>query len=125
MDYNLQQKAEIVKLVLLYYKHKYPKIIQNLLKKQYPENKVLSRFQILRIVKKFEQKGSVKDERHFIPGPPKKPRSDENIDRVRSVIEETPRKSERSLLREMECDNVRVSSVFCVSIFVSLHTRLQ
>lgn len=97
MDYNLQQKAEIVKLVLLYYKHKYPKIIQNLLTKQYPENKVLSRFQILRIVKKFEQKGSVKDERHFIPGPPKKPRSDENIDRVRSVIEETPRKSERSL----------------------------
>lgn len=125
MDYNLQQKAEIVKLVLLYYKHKYPEIIQNLLKKQYPENKVLSRIQILRIVKQFEQKGSVKDERHFIPGPPKKPRSDENIDRVRSVIEETPRKSERSLLREMKCDNVRVSSVFCVSIFVSLHTRLQ
>lgn len=30
MDYNKQQKDEIVKL---YYKHKYPKIIQNLLKK--------------------------------------------------------------------------------------------
>lgn len=31
MDYNLQQKAEIVKL---YYKHKYPKSIQNLLKRE-------------------------------------------------------------------------------------------
>lgn len=47
MGYNLQQKAEILKL---YYKHKYPKIIQILLKKQYPENKVLSRFQILRLL---------------------------------------------------------------------------
>lgn len=109
MDYNLQQKAEIVKL---YYKHKYPKIVQNVLKKQYPDNKVLSRFQILRIVKKFERKGSVKDERHLNPGPPKKSRSDENIDRVRSIIEETPRKSVRSVFREMECDNVSVSSVF-------------
>lgn len=58
MGYNLQQKAEIVKL---YYKHKYPKILQDVLKKQYQDNKVLSRFQILRIVKKFERKGSIKD----------------------------------------------------------------
>lgn len=76
MDYNLQQKAEIV---TLYYKHKYPKIVQNVLKKQYPNNKVLSRFQILRIVKKFERKGSEKDERHLNPGPLKKSRSDENF----------------------------------------------
>lgn len=37
MDHNLQQKAEIVKL---YYKHKYSKIVQDVLKKQYPDNKV-------------------------------------------------------------------------------------
>lgn len=37
MDYNLQQKAEIVKL---YYKHKYSKIVQDVMKKQYPDNKV-------------------------------------------------------------------------------------
>lgn len=105
MDYNLQQRAEIVKLD---YKHKYPKIIQNLLKKQYPENKVLSIFQILRIIKKFERKGSVKDERHLNPGPPKKSMSDKSIENVRSIIEETLRKSARSVLREMECDVVRV-----------------
>lgn len=33
---------------------------------------MLSRFQILRIVKKFERKGSVKDERHFKSWPSKK-----------------------------------------------------
>lgn len=79
-----------------------------MLKKQYPENKVLSIFQILKIVKKFERKGSVKDERHFNPGPPKKSMSGKNIEKVRSIIEETPRKSARSVLREMKCDNVRV-----------------
>lgn len=79
-----------------------------MLKKQYPENKVLSIFQILRIVKKFEGKGSVKDERDLNPGPPKKSMSDTNTEKVRSIIEETPRKSARSVLREMECDNVRV-----------------
>jgi hypothetical protein len=50
------------------------------LKKQYPNNTVLPRFKILRIVKKFEQKGSVKDERHLNPDPPRKSRSDDNID---------------------------------------------
>lgn len=68
----------------------------------------MSIFQILRIVKKFERKGSVKDERHLNPGPPKKSISDKNIEIVRSIIEETPRKSARSVFREMECDNVRV-----------------
>jgi hypothetical protein len=78
---------------------------------------MLSRFQILRIVKKFERKGSVKDERHLHPGPPKKSWSGENIDRVRSITEETPRKSVRSVFREMECDNVSVSSVFRILRF--------
>lgn len=79
-----------------------------MLKKQYPENKVPSIFQILRCVKKFERKGSVKEERHLNPGPPKKSMSDKNIEKVRYIIEETPRKSARSVLREMECDIVRV-----------------
>lgn len=70
------------------------------------------------MLRSLNKKGtSVKDERHLIPGPPKKPRSDENIDRVKSVIQETPRKSVRSVLREMECDNVRVSSVFRILRF--------
>lgn len=71
-----------------------------MLKKQYPDNKVVFRFQKLRIVKKFERKGCVKDERHLNPGPPKKSKIDENIDRARSIIEETPITSVMSVFRK-------------------------
>lgn len=82
----------------------------------------MSRFQILRIVKTYKRKGSENDQRHFNPSPPKKSRSDENIDKVRSM-----RKHQES--QSGQCSGrwsvaMPVSQVyleFCDWICVSLH----
>ena len=88
----MQQKAEVVKL---YYQTKSPAIVINEMMKKYPNCGKLERHHVKRIVKRFEKSGTVSDGMHFNTGRPKTGRSQEIIDKVQSIIDETPTKSIR------------------------------
>ncbi|XP_033728934.1 uncharacterized protein LOC117318041 [Pecten maximus] len=77
----------------------------------------MSIMQIKRIAKRFEHSGSVADGRHTNKGRPKCARSKENIESVRTVIEETPQKSVRQVLKDKDSDNTCISSVYRILRF--------
>ena len=64
--------------------------------------KQLSRKQIFRTVNKFEQFGTIGDRRKEVSIRQRKGRSDENIEKVRTIIRETPTKSVRSVFKEQD-----------------------
>ena len=81
------------------------------MKKQHPKLKVLNRMLIYRLVRKFEGKGTISDTRHNSGiGRPRSVRTKENIDAIDRLITETPQKSVRRVLHELDC-NVSKSSV--------------
>lgn len=114
MEFTLQQKAEVVKL---YYQFKSPAIVINEMMKQYPNCGKLEIHHVKRIVKWFENSGTVSDGRHFNTGRPKTGRSKEMIDKVQSIINETPSKSIRTVFRELNGNETSVSSVYRVLRF--------
>lgn len=95
------KKAAIV--VKLYYEcGKSPNSVRKILQKQHTDIQPLSRKQIYRLVKKFEEYGTVCDRRPGNSGATSRPgRSAENIGEVNQIIEETPRLSVRKVLNNI------------------------
>lgn len=118
MDFTAQQRGQIVRL---YYLYKSPSCVLEVVKKEFPGCKKLSKRQLHRFVRKFEETGSLKDDRKENPGRPKASRSDENIVELKKIIEETPQKSIRKIHKasQMECS---VSSVYRMLKF-DLHLK--
>lgn len=79
------------------------------MQKRYPNHERLTRLQVHRIVKRFEQTGSVIDGRHSNSGRPKSVRSSESIEEVKKVIEETPQRSVRKILGDITNNPSRAS----------------
>lgn len=72
---------------------------------------MLNRMLIYRPVRKFEDKGTISDSRHNSGiGRPRSVRTEENIDAIDRLNTETPQKSVRCALHELDC-NVSKSSV--------------
>lgn len=69
--------------------------MKKVLKKKYPTVKHLSGKQIFRIVTKFEQYRNIGDRRKDTYIRQRTERSDENIEKVKTIIQETPTKSVR------------------------------
>ncbi len=65
--------------------------------KPYPGDERLSKMQIHRLVRRFQQTGSVEDMRHANSGRSITSRSAENIEEVTIQNQETPQKSVRSV----------------------------
>jgi hypothetical protein len=108
MTLPIEKCTEVVKL---YYESYSPVRVIRSMQKRYPEDGKLSKMQVHRIVKRFEQSGSVIDRRHGNTGRPKAVRSSESIEQVKSAIEETPQKSVRRLLGNIT-NKASVSSVY-------------
>ena len=70
----------------------------------YPNEKVISRMQVHRVVKKFEETGSVLDQRHNNQGRPRTARSSENVGEIKDVITDTPQRSVRRVLSDITND---------------------
>ena len=98
MAASSQKAAEAVQL---YFETSSPVTVIRTMHKQYPKDKKLSKQQILRLVKRFQQTGSVQDSRHYNTGRPRTSRSAENIADVEKIIEETPQKSVRQVLGDV------------------------
>lgn len=108
MEPSYEQLAEIVKL---YYECKSVTLVIRTTRIRHPEMKMLSRMLIYRLVRKFEGKGTISDTRHNSGiGRPRSFRSKENIDAIDKLITETPQKSVRRALHELD-GNVSKSSV--------------
>lgn len=108
MEFSSKHYAEVVRL---FYQTKSPIYVIRMMKKQYPDYKELNKWKIYRMVQRFEQTGSVLDFRHKNEGRPRSARSSENLTTVRTVVEETPQKSVRNILREVNgYVNTRVSA---------------
>lgn len=96
----MEYQTEVVKL---YYANDLsPAKVKQLMKRKYPALKPFSRFQIRRIVKKFDEFGTVNDRRPGNSGRHRDGRSSENVDMVRDIIEEAPKKSIRRVLGEIQ-----------------------
>lgn len=101
-----------IDIVKLYFENgKSPTLVKKVLKKKYPDVKHLSRKQIFRIVTKFEQYGTIGDRRKDTRIRQRTGRSDENIEKVKTIIQETPTKSVRNVFREVD-SNISSSSVY-------------
>jgi len=115
----MAENAEIVKL--FYEENKSPSLVRQRLMEIHPYIKAPSRKKIYRIVKKFECYGAVNDRRHENQGRPRSGRTEENITKVREIIEETPRKSVRGVLKDISNDT-SMSSVYRILKFdLKLH----
>ena len=71
------------------------------MKKDHSIKEIPSRHQIRRIVKKFQQYGTVLDRRTDNTGRPRAARSADNVEQVRQIVEETPRSSVRKVLQDV------------------------
>lgn len=108
MEPSCEQLVEIVKL---YYDCKSATLVIRTMRKQHPEMKVLNRMLIYRLVRKFEGKGTINDTRHNSGiGRPRIVRTKENSDAIDGLITETPQKSVRRVLHELN-GNINKSSV--------------
>ena len=103
-----RQSCEIVKL---YYQSKSLKTVVKTMKKTHNDLENLNIKLVQRIVKRFEESGSVEDRRHDNPGRPRTARSNENVTEVKTVIGETPQRSVRRVLCDVT-NNVSASSVY-------------
>ena len=81
------------KVVKLYYTSRSPITVIREMQKLYPEEERFTRQQVHRIVRRFEQTGSVIDGRQKNSGRPRSARSSENVHDVKATIEETPQVS--------------------------------
>lgn len=72
---------------------------------------------IYRLVRKFEVKGTVNDRRYNSGiGRPKSARTKENIDAIDIVITETPQKSVRRVLHELNIAASKSSVIECSNL---------
>ena len=86
------------KVVKLYYTSRSPITVIREMQTLYPEEERFTRQQVHRIVRRFEQTGSVIDGRQKNSGRPRSARSSENVHDVKETIEETPQVSIRKVL---------------------------
>lgn len=91
------------------------------MQKLYPDNEKLSKMQVHRIVKRFEQSGSVIDRRRSNAGRPKSVRTSESIEQLRTVIEETPQRSVRRGLGDITSN----ASATCVYRMLRFDLKLK
>ncbi len=95
---SMEQCCEIVKL---YYQYKSLKTVVKLMKKTHPDIEKLNTKQIQRIVKRFEESGSVEDRRHSNTGRPRSARTTDNVEQLATAIAETPQRSVRRILGDV------------------------
>ena len=84
MDHKNDLYIDIVKL--FYENGKSSTLVNNVLKKKYPDVKHLSRKQIFRIIAKFEQYLTIGDRKKDTPIKHMAVKSDENIEKVKKII---------------------------------------
>ena len=94
-------KIQCTEIVKLYFQTKSLKAVKLKMKKSHPHLGNLNERTIQRIVKRFEESGSVEDRRHCNPGRPRSARSDANVEQVKAVINETPQMSVRRVLGDI------------------------
>lgn len=101
-----------IDIVKLYFENgKSTTLVKKVLKKIYPDVKHLGRKQIFCIVTKFEHYGTIGDRKKDTRRRQRTGRSDENIEKVKTIIQETPTKSVRNVFREVD-SNISSSSVY-------------
>lgn len=98
MEPSAQQLADVVKL---FYETKSATTVIRVVKQKYPGLIKLNRSRIYRIVRKFENRGTVTDVREKNAGRPKSVCTKENIASVEKVITETPQRSVRQVMRDL------------------------
>ena len=108
MALSKEQAKDVSKL---YFQTQSPVTVIRSMQKKYPNEKRITKQQILRMVKRFENCGTVADGRHSNTGRPRAVRKEETIDQVRQIIEETPQKSVRSVLYDVT-NTASCSSVY-------------
>lgn len=86
--------------------------------------KHLSRKQIVRIVTKFEQYGTIGDRRKDTRIRQRTGRSHKHIEEVKKIIQETPTKSVRNVFRELD-SNISSSSVIRILKNDSKFTKMD
>lgn len=107
------QSCEVIKL---YYECKSLKTVVKTIKKNHPELEKFNTKQVQRIVKRFEESGSVEDRRHTNTGRPRSVRTSENLERVKNVINETPQRSVRRVLGDVS-NTMSATSVYRILKF--------
>jgi hypothetical protein len=76
MALSMEKCQDIIKL---YYEHHSIISVTRRMRKMFPADRGVTRLQVSRVVKRFEQHGSVLDQRHSNQGRPRTSRSDENV----------------------------------------------
>ncbi len=116
MALSVEKRQNIIKL---YYESKSVICVTRGMKKLYPGDRKVTRLQVTRVVKQFEEHGSVLDRRSSNQGRPRSSRSDENVAEVMQVIGETPQRS----VRRVHSDITNTSSV--TSVYRALRFDLK
>ena len=79
------------------------------MQERHPDEKRLTKQQVLSLVQQFERTGSVVDGQHTNDGRPKSVRSSESKEKVRQVILETPQRSIRKIMGDITNNPSRAS----------------
>ena len=87
-------------------------IVNKMLKDKYGDINMVSKRHIYRIIEKFEKFGTVSDRRMENCGRPRSVRSGENIEQVNTIIDETPRKSVRTVLTDLTNKTSKSNSIY-------------
>lgn len=98
MAASSQKAAEAVQL---YFETRSPVTVIRTMHKRYPNDENMSKLQVLRLVKRFQQTGSVQDGRHNNTGKARTSGSVENIADVQKIIEQTPQRSVRQVFSDV------------------------
>ena len=106
MDFTNEQVAEIVKL---YYQFNSPTLVIQTINKRYPEYKRLNRWKLHWVIRNFEARGTVEDQRKFKSGRSKASRTSKNISKVRDIVDETPTKSLSDITVNINKNNTEIS----------------
>jgi len=106
-----QSKAHNCEIVKLYYQTKSLMKVVNTMKRTFPELDKLNTKALQRLVKRFEESGSVEDRRHSNPVRPRKARTDDAIEEVKTAISDTPQRSVRRVLGDIT-NSASMSSVY-------------
>jgi transposase len=105
----MASKEQCTEIVKLYFQTKSLKTVKLKIKRSHPDLEKLNDKTLQRIVKRFEESGSIEDRRHCNPGRPRSARSDANVEQVQTVINETPQRSVRRVLWDITNANSSTS----------------
>ena len=104
-------KEQCYEVIRLYYQSKSLKTVVKTMRKTHPEIGTFNAKQVQRIVKRFEESDSVEDRRHNNTGRPRSARTVENLEQLKTAINETPQRSVRRVLGDVT-NSTSVTSVY-------------